>query len=127
MLPIDMNPAVQIPEDARIRTPVEIKLKPGWQLDSSQRLFVSDRGEKFSPREELPKDSKIVYKTPSLAAVARRPNAKLSADERNLLRYLQVILPPDESPTKYIEPIRRWRCVAEASLPPKVSLPASIS
>jgi hypothetical protein len=119
-----MNPAVRLPADGKIRTPVEIKLKPGWQFDPAQRVFISDHGEKFAPRGELPKNSKIVHKTPSLAAAARRPNAKLSGDERNLLRHFQVILPCDERPAKYVEPIRRWPCVEKATLPPEVSLPA---
>lgn len=118
-----MIPAVRIPVDAKIRTPVEIKLKPGWEFDAERRVFVSDRGEEFETHGELPKKSKIVHKTPALAAAARKAKAKLSDDEKNLLRHLQVILPVDEPPAKYLKTIRDWPGVADASLPPDPSLP----
>lgn len=121
-----MIPAVRIPADAKIRTPVEVKLKPGWQFDPARRVFISDRGEKFAPRGELPKHSKIVHKTPSLAAAARSAKAKLSDDERSLLSHLHVILPANQSPARYVKAIQRWPCVADAALPPEVSLPGSI-
>lgn len=118
-----MIPAVRVPADAKIRTPIEVKLKPGWEFDAVRRVFVSDRGEKCQARAELPKNSKIVHKTPAIAAASRRAKSKLSDDERNLLRHLQVILPPDEPPAKYMKTIRDWQWVAEVSLPPDVSLP----
>lgn len=118
-----MIPAVRVPARAKIRTPVEVKLKPGWEFDATRRVFVSDRGETFQPRGQLPKNSKIVYKTPALAPASRRGKAKLSDDERNLLRYLQIILPADEPPANYMKAIGDWPVVAEASLPPDVSLP----
>jgi len=123
MLETDMIPAVRIPADAKIRTPVEIKLKPDWNFDATRRVFVSDRGDRFLPQSELPKKSEIVHKTPSLARVARKAGAKLSSDQKNLLRHLQVILPADQAAPKYLEKIRRWPCVAQVSLPPEISLP----
>lgn len=118
-----MIPSVRIPADAKLRTPVEVKLKAGWEFDPGRRVFISDQGEKFAPRGELPKHSKIVHKTPSLAIAARSAKAKLSDDERSLLRHLHVILPADQSPAKYVETIRDWPCVADATLPAEVSLP----
>lgn len=118
-----MIPAVRVPADAKIRTSVEIKLKPDWHFDPTRRIFVSSRGDKFMPRDELPKNSKIVHKTPSLALAAHKANLKLSNDERNLLRHLQVILPADQSAAKYLEKIRHWPSVAKVSLPPDISLP----
>lgn len=123
MIQINVIPAVRVPADAKIATPVEIKLKRDWHFDSTLRAFVSDRGEKFIPRNELPKRTRIVHKTPSLAAAARTGKAKLSGDERNLLRHLHVILPADQSAAKYLEKIRRWPSIAEANLPPAISLP----
>jgi len=119
-----MIPAVPVPRSAKLRTPVEIKLKPGWRFESSRRVFVSDRGEIFEPRGELPKNSKIVYKTPSLVFAARAGKAQLSAAEENLLRHMQVILPKDSPAAKYLDAVRDWPSVAEAALPPEVSLPA---
>jgi len=118
-----MIPAVRIPAGAKIRVPVEIKLKPGWEFDAERGVFVSDRGEEFEARGELPKKSEIVHKTPALAAAARKAKAKLSDDEKNLLRYLQVILPEDEPPAKYLKMIGDWPWVADANLPPAPSLP----
>lgn len=120
-----MIPAVRVPPGAKIRFPVEIKLKPGWEFDAERCVFVSDRGEEFEARGDLPKKSKIVHKTPALAAAARKAKAKLSDDEKNLLRHLQIILPAEEPPAKYAKTIRDWPCVAEASLPPVPSLPGA--
>ncbi len=119
-----MIPAVRVPADAKIRTPVEIKLKPDWHFDPTRRVFLSDKGDRFMPRDELPKNSKIVHKTPGLAIAARKASTKLSSDEKNLLRYLQVILPADQAASKYLNIIRHWPSVAEVSVPPDVSLPA---
>jgi hypothetical protein len=118
-----MIPAVRIPKGAKLRTPVEIKLKPGWHFDARRRVFVSDRGESFAPRGELPKNSRIVHKTPAIAAAARSVKAALSSAEKNLLRYLQVILPAEHAAAEHVKTVRQWPCVEEATLPPEVSLP----
>jgi hypothetical protein len=118
-----MIPAVRIPADAKIRTPVEIKLKPDWHFDPTVGVFISDRGDRFVPQSDLPKKSQIVHKTPSLAIAARKARARLSSDQKNLLRHLQVILPADQAASQYLEKIRRWPCVAEVSLRPVISLP----
>ena len=39
-----MIPAVPLPANSRIRTPVNLKLKPGWRFDPDRRVFVSERG-----------------------------------------------------------------------------------
>jgi len=94
--------------------------KAGWRYDARRRVFVSDAGEKFSPRGELPDPSKIVYKVPSLAKADPR---QLSGPERDLQSYLQVILPPDRSAAEYVELVRAWPSIAEAQVSPDVSLP----
>ncbi len=114
-----MIPGVPVPDDA-VRTPVEVKLRPGWSYDTGRRRFVSDAGETFAPRGELPRNTRIVYKVPGLAAV---DEAHLSEPERDLRRYLQVILPRGEAPRDYVDAIREWPSVAEASVGPQVSLP----
>jgi hypothetical protein len=115
-----MIPPVTLPSDSKIRTPVDLKLKPGWKLDQSRRVFESDSGEKFTPRGDLPKNSKIVYKVQTLAEA---DPSKLSKPERELQRYVQVVLPPGESPADYVDLVRKWPCVAEAHVAPEVSLP----
>lgn len=113
-------PAVPLPKDGSIRTPIDFTLKRDWRFDSKRRVFESDTGEKFSVRSELPEGSKIVYKLPDLA---RADPSTLSEPERDLRRYMQVILPPGESPDKYLKVVRRWTPVEEAHVAPEVSLP----
>ena len=36
---------------------------------------------------------------------------------------MQVILPKDEVPADYLKAVQDWPCVAEARLPPQISLP----
>ena len=115
-----MMPAVPVPRGAGVRTPVDFKLKPQWRFDASRRAFVSESGETFALRGALPKNSKIVYKVPSLARAAP---AALSAAERDLQHYMQLILPPDSAADDYLQVVRAWPCVAEAHLAPAVSLP----
>jgi hypothetical protein len=115
-----MIPAVPLPPDSAIRTPVDLKLKPGWRFLTDRRVFTSDWDEKFTPRDDLPKYTRIVYKVPSVAA---SDEAELSEHERELRRYMQVILPRGQSPEDYVQAIRSWPCVAEAHVAPEVSLP----
>jgi hypothetical protein len=115
-----MIPAVPLPENSKIRTAIDLKLKPKWRYEPSRRVFVSDTGETFEPRGDVPKNSKIVYKVPSLVGADA---AKLTKHERDLLRYIQVILPIGESPAEYVTVICGWPCVAEAHVGPEVSLP----
>ncbi len=119
-----MIPAVHLPENIKIRTPVDLKLKPGWRYEPSQRVFISDDGEKFTPTGDLPKKTKIVYKVPSLA---QADEAGLSESEKDLRRYMQVILPEGESPAEYLDVIRAWDCVEEAHTAPEISLPQQFS
>jgi hypothetical protein len=113
-------PAVPPPEDGSVRTPLDFKLKPGWSYEMKSRTFTSGSGEKFSPRGDLPRGSRIVYKTPKLAQAD--PSA-LTEHERELRRYMQVILPHGESPGKYVQSVRAWPSVEDAHAGPDVSLP----
>src|ERR1043165_632313 len=88
-----MMPAVPLPVGSKVRTPIDLKLKTDWRFDVGRRLFVSDTGARFAPRGDLPKNSKIVYKVPGLINV---DEARLSEAERDLRRYMQVILPADQ-------------------------------
>ena len=116
-----MMPAVMVPEDSGIKRPIDLKLKSGWHFDKSRRAFESDSGEKFTPRGELPKNTRIVYKVPALAEASAET---LSEPERDLQRYMQVILPEGESPSDYVAVVRAWPSVAEAHVAPDVSLPS---
>ncbi len=115
-----MIPAVHLPANSKIRTPVDLKLKSGWRYDASRRVFISDDGEKFTPTGDLPEKTRIVYKVPRLA---QADEAGLSESEKDLQRYMQVILPPGKSPAEYLNVVRAWRCVEEAQTAPEISLP----
>ena len=113
-------PAVRLPKDGSVRTPLDFTLKSGWRFDMKRRAFKSDSGETFSPRGALPKGSRIVYKVPNLA---QADASALSEHERELRRYMQVILPHGESPAKYLRTVRAWPSVEEVHVAPAVSLP----
>lgn len=115
-----MMPAVPLPKSAKIARPVELKLKSDWRYDSKRGVFVSKSGQVFAPRKALPRNTRIVYKVPSLARAAR---SGLSKAERDLQRYVQVILPRSASPAGYLEAISAWPSVEDAHLAPEVSLP----
>jgi hypothetical protein len=74
----------------------------------------------FRPTAELPRGSRVVAMVPELAEA---DPAKLSPDERNLARYVHVVLPSRRKPAAYLERVRAWPGVEEARLPPEVSLP----
>ena len=118
-----MIPAVRHPQNAGIKVPVEVKLKRKYSYDSSRRVFRSESGEQFKPSGSLPKNTRIVYKVPALADVDA---AKLSNAEKDLRRYMQVILPEGESPADYVEAIRAWPSVEEAWIAPEISLPTAL-
>lgn len=115
-----MIPAVPLPANSRIRRPVDLKLRPGWRFDQDRRIFISEAGERVTPGAELPKRSRVVPTVPSLASA---DEATLSPAERDLRRYIQVILPPGEPPGRYVDAVRAWPCVEEANVAPEVSLP----
>jgi hypothetical protein len=118
-----MMPAAPPPQNAGIKVPVEVKLKSKYRYDSRRHIFESDSGERFKPPGDLPKNIRIVYKVPALAEA---DSAKLSRHEKELRRYMQVILPESESPADYVEAIRAWPSVEEAWLAPEVSLPMAL-
>jgi hypothetical protein len=115
-----MMPAVPPPGD-QVRTPIDVRLKRTWRYDSRRHHFVSESGETFTPAG-LPKGSRLVYKTPGLAQM---DEARLSPAERDLIRYMQVILPAGEPPAEYVSTVRQWPPIEEASLGPEVSLPGA--
>ena len=115
-------PAVPAPKDGSVRTPVDIKLKSNWYFETKLRTFKSDADETFSPRGSVPQGTRIVYKVPSLA---RADASRLNEHERELRRYMQVILPRGESPGQFVRTIRAWPPVEEAHVGPDVSLPNS--
>jgi len=115
-----MMPAVRVPDHSSPRVSVEVKLKAGFCYNLSKGVFESELGEVFNPRDELPKKTRIVYKVPTLAKADLN---SLSKPERELRRYVQVILPEGESPAKYLKTIQGWPGVDGAWIAPEISLP----
>ena|SRR5688572_5112345 len=113
-----MMPAV--PSPRHIRVPADVTLKRGWRYVPERRAFVSASGQVFTPGD-LPRRTRIVYKTPSLA---QADEATLSKAQQDLRRYLQVIFPPGVSPADYVGRIRGWPAVEWADVAPQVSLPS---
>lgn len=116
-----MIPAVPLPAGSKVRPSIDVKLKPAWHWEASRRVFLSRAGKEFDPRGDLPRNSKIVYKVPSLA---EGNETRLSRHEKDLRRYMQVILPAGESPAAYLDVVRAWPPVAEAQAAPEISLPS---
>ena len=116
-------PAVPVPKDGSVRTPIDFKLKSGWSFDTKRRTFESETGETFSPRGELPEGSRIVYKVPNLA---RADPSTLNEHERDLRRYMQVILPRGRIAREFLQTVRAWPPVEEAHVGPQVSLPRQL-
>lgn len=116
-----MYPAVPPPKHLVGRA-VDFKLKPGWRYDDAKRVFVDDKGVE-SAAPGLPKKSRVVYKVPSLARSAPKG---LSKAERDLQRYMQLIVPARPS-KELLKRIQSWPWVEEAHLSPEISLPTDIS
>ena len=66
---------------------IDLKLKPGWRYDVGQGVFARSQGRNGGTGLAAA-GARIVYKVPTLA---QRPARSLSAAERDLSRYLQVI------------------------------------
>lgn len=99
---------------------VSLKLKPGWRFDRGRAQFFSASGQRFSVRDQLPEGSEIV---PTAPALADTDPQMLSDAERDLARYVQLILPKGATPEHYLAIAKRWDAVEEATLPPRISLP----
>jgi hypothetical protein len=111
-------PAVPAPKELRGRS-IDFKLKPGWRYDEAKGVFLDRKGVKFAaPR--LPKNSRILYKVPSLARSAAK---RLSKAEKDLQRYMQVTLPSPNSAKTVLETLQSLPGVEEVHLAPEISLP----
>jgi hypothetical protein len=97
-----------------------VRLKARWRYDSRHRRFVSATGNEFSLRGQLPKRTRI---TPTAPDLARRAPERLSPEERDLARYVQLVPPKPSNAKDLLAQVRRWPCVESAQLSPTISLP----
>lgn len=112
-----MIPSVPPPSEF-VGNSIDCKLKPGWRYDEERAVFVGPKGEALAP-SALPEGARIVYKVPSLARASPK---SLSAAERDLSRYLQVILPTGGA-EKLMPVVRSWSAIEEAHTAPEIGLP----
>jgi hypothetical protein len=117
-----MIPATRKPSGTKIGVPIDVTLKPGWHLDPRRGVLESAQGERFSLRGKLPKGTRTVRKvTPaSLGEPVSRSPA-----ERDLERYLQVILPPGEAAADHVATVGAWPGIETAHVGPDISLPGA--
>jgi hypothetical protein len=113
-----MFPSVPPPKEL-VGKSIDCKLKPGWRYDEKRAVFVGPKGEAQTPAS-LPKGARIVYKVPNLSLASRR---SLSPAERDLSRYLQVILPAARGVEKLVPLVQSWPAIEEAHVTPQISLP----
>jgi hypothetical protein len=104
-----------------IRVPLEATVKPQWRFDPAARVFKTRRGRtSFSPWDDLPVGTEIVYAVPRLADISP---SELSKHERRLARSIQVILPLGKKPDDYLDVVRAWPSVDEVQMGPCPALP----
>jgi len=100
-----------------------VKLRRGWRVSSRRGIFVGpDSPGEFDPAGQLPEGTRL---EPMVPALAESDPSKLSEDEENLARYVNVVPPPGVAAEELVEKTRTWPCVREARLAPEVSLPDS--
>jgi hypothetical protein len=123
MPPVVKHPARRRPQKIPrgVRPHLVGKLRDGWSYDPAVAAFVAADGRRFIPRAVLPKGTTIVHMTPDLA---RAPMRSLSPAERELARYIQIVLPRAKNPGAYLARLAAWECLAEVRLPPDIDLPA---
>ncbi len=115
-----MYPDVPPPANVQILRPVDFKLKPGWRFDEAKQAFAGPAGESFRP--ELPKGARLVFKVPDLARSRRKG---LSEAQRDLQRYMQVVLPQSFKPEEFAKKVKQWPCADSPHAAPVVSLPTA--
>ena len=107
---------------AGMRPTIHALLKPRWNFHSNSRKFATvTGGQEFAPEHHLPPDTQIDHLVPRLQKGARE---LLSAEERKLSRWVQIILPRDASAEEYLAKLQTWPFIAEAHIVPPPSLPS---
>lgn len=103
-----------------MRPHLDARLATGWRYDAAAGAFVAGDGQRFMPGDSLPAGVEIRHTAPDLA---RSDPGSLSAAERDLAAYVQIIFPRGTRPGRYLDKVKRWPCVKEVREPPEISLP----
>lgn len=112
-----MQPAIPVPGHAGVRLPIVVELKKGWHYEEASGSFAHGR-QRFDPAEALPAGAQVTQRFPAGSIPPR------TTQERELARFVQLVLPPDDVPAKYLDLVQRWPCVANAYVIPPPSLPS---
>ena len=117
-----MLPSMDPESKKRVKTKPHliIRIKKGWHFDEETHRFVSDQGQYLETKADLPARTRLEYRVPQLV---RTSTNLLSKDEADLLRYINIMLPPGSNPPEYTVIVKKWACVEDLQLPPEVSLP----
>ena len=92
-----------------------MRLAPGWRLGAAGAVFVLNH-----ERIELPAGCKV---RPHIPALAAQPDAQLSTAERDLARYVQVLLPANAKKKAVRALLEKLDYVEAVTEPPAISLP----
>lgn len=112
-------PSVPLPSN--IRRSLTCRLKKSWSLDDKRQLFIGPKGAEFQGSERLPPNSTVTASVPNLG---QQPKAKLSAAEKELARYIQIILPENVEPKKVLDEVAQWPCFESVMASPQAELPS---
>jgi hypothetical protein len=109
---------VEVP--AGLRPVIHALLKPRWTLQPKPGKFVAGQRE-VSSAEQLPPAAQIDYLVSRLQKV---PREKLSAPEKKLARWVQILLPVGTKPEKFVAELKTWPCFVEVHVAPPPTPPA---
>ncbi len=94
-------------------------LREGWHYDPRRR-WITRGDQHISLKDVLPRNSRITLLAPDLA---KRQPGSLAPDESVLASTLNIFLPKQEVPDKFLDAIDKLDCVDKAWLSPEVGLP----
>lgn len=96
---------------------VLVRLAPGWRLESNAFVSGADR---VALADSLPRGTRARAHVPALAS---RDPKTLSEPERELARYIQVLLPKGAEPEAARAALEKLAAVERATVPPAPELP----
>lgn len=94
-----------------------LRLKPGWKLAADGRAVTRGRKDRVAP--ELPAGAELVPAIP----LPRAPRGQATAAEAELLRFVQLRLPPGTAPAEWLARVRAWEFVESVQAAPEAGLP----
>lgn len=109
-----------VPPPAGIPRPLVLQIRPDWTFLAGTSELLGPQGVRSAPLAELPAGSVV---RPAVPDLAECESAALDESERELQRFLHIILPESVSPESWLEAVRRWPGVASVCVAPQCELP----